>query len=81
MSIENLNRLTELEFYAGDLQTANQFEELYEVLLSECQISGDKRTAKVLQGILLRQAQFLLNEWLAEKRAAGPVQLNYGNLN
>jgi len=78
-----MRELAELEFFAGDLSTADDFTELYERMLNQVKAVDNMREresmAKAMQRILMKQTEFLMNAWIAEKKAM--PQLNYGNLN
>ena len=77
-------KLRELEFYAGDLSTADEFTAVYERMLNQVKAVDNMQeretNAKAMQRILLRQVEFLMNQWLSDNKKTMP-QLNYGNLN
>jgi len=89
MRIQDSTReLAELDFYAGDLSTAEDFTELYERMLNQVKAIEDKQeretNAKAMQRILLRQVEFLMNQWLSEKQKTMPLYVKgygFGALN
>ena len=73
-SIQNSTReLANLEFLSGQLETMDEFAQVYESMLEEAKAIEDKdrrqARARALQTIMLKQAEFLLNQYLREKRA------------
>ena len=62
---DSARELAELRFLSGQLETANQFEELYGRLLSENR--QDKEMLRAMQRLLMQQACFLMNQWIKEK--------------
>ena len=75
MTSEQHKRLSELRFLSGDLQTADQFEGLYQKLLNNATVRQDKAQLSTMRQILLKQAEFLLNEFLRAQRDMFPESI------
>jgi hypothetical protein len=65
--IESNRQIIELEFLSNDLETTDEFTELYESMLNKVRITGDKAQVKQMQRILFRQFIYLFSEWRREK--------------
>ena len=61
-----MSKVEELRFLSGSLESAEEFNTLYEEMLKECRANGDLDTARAMQKILFHQAAFLMNQWLRE---------------
>ncbi len=85
-SIQNSTReLANLEFLSGQLETMDEFAQVYESMLEEAKAIEDKdrrqTRAKALQKIMLKQTEFLLNAWLKERRTVPMRLMEYGKNN
>ncbi len=70
--MQMVKKLAELEFLSGQLETMEEFAQVYESMLEEAKAIEDKdrrqARARALQKVILKQAEFLLNQWLREKQ-------------
>lgn len=71
-----MSELAELEFLSGQIETMDQFTDTYQSMLDECRAITDpvqrKDRAAQLKELLLKQSEFLMNEWLKEYRDSKP---------
>ncbi len=79
-TIQNSTReLAELRFLSGDLSTMDKFAEVYQSLLEEAKAIEDKdrrqTRARALQKIILKQAEFLINQYLQAQREMFPESI------
>ena len=76
-------KMAKLEFLSGQFETIDDFALLYERMLNQVKAIEDKQeretNAKAMQRILMKQAEFLMNQWLKEKQTM-PL-ISYGALN
>jgi len=63
-----MDELFELDFLSCTETGMDAFTVLYEELLAECKATGDKETARKMQGVLFRQAEWLMLEWMKAKK-------------
>jgi len=63
-----------LEFLSCDLQCADEFEILFDELLSRCRARGDMDTLRQAREILKRQCAFMLQQY---KQRGGRFQFQY----
>ena len=63
-----------LEFLSCDLQCADEFEILFDELLSRCRARGDMDTLRQAREILKRQCAFMLQQY---KRGGGRFEFDY----
>lgn len=71
MSKEKFNNkirdLAELQFLSGSLESMDEFTEFYEKMLAKALVRQDQVTAAAMKKILLKQAGFLMSEYVKEK--------------
>lgn len=65
-------RLAELQFLSCELESVDAFAQLYARMIEDCKLANDTVTARAMQQILMKQACFLLNAWLEEKKPMSP---------
>ncbi len=74
-----MKAMAELEFLSGQLETMDQFAEVYQSLLEEAQAIKDKdqrqARARAMQKVMLKQAEFLLNEYVQAQREMFPESI------
>lgn len=64
--VDTIKGLVELDFLSGDIESTEEFNLCYQRLLSEVKQTNDLATARTMRKILLKQADFLMNEWLRQ---------------
>jgi len=75
-------KMAKLEFLSGQFETMDDFALLYETMLEEAKATEDKdrrqARARALQKIMMKQTEFLMNAWIAEKKAMPLYVKRYG---
>ncbi len=65
--LESAKQLAELRFLSGDIESVDEFTELYEKLLAAALVRQDINLAAAMKKILQKQAGFLIKQLLEEK--------------
>lgn len=63
MNLAKYNKIEELKFLSGSLDTADMFNQEYEEMLNLA--TGDVNMLKAMQGILMNQLCYMINEHIS----------------